>query len=134
MRLRWRPMMFWAVPAGLLAFSLGFLWLRSGMRICDMESPAHNEARLIRRAIEKWREQHGDVCPDLASLRGAGLLDAQTDGTDPWGAPFRWACQSDTVVVSSGPDHLDGTLDDVVVPRASASSAGSWQGSSQVPR
>jgi len=114
--LRWRPILVAGLAGVVLLSALGF-WLLSQVKICESLSPVQIEALVLRKAISQWQEAHGDLCPDLATLRRGGFLAADANDVDPWGTPFSWSCRPEPVVVSIGPDRVAGTLDDVMVPR-----------------
>jgi hypothetical protein len=53
----------------------------------------------------------------MDDLKRDRQIDSASSGTDPWGNPWRIVCHADEVIVSSaGPDGIDGTRDDIVVP------------------
>ncbi len=68
--------------------------------------------------VDRYRAAHiGEPCPTLQQLRTGGAFDAGTSLVDAWGAPYELECRpDDTVVVSSGPDTVRGTADDLRVP------------------
>jgi hypothetical protein len=70
-------------------------------------------AVLLRSAVRQWRKDHAG-CPALdAAVAGqVGLLT-----TDAWGRPYVLQCADREVIVrSAGPDAVEGTSDDIVLP------------------
>jgi type II secretory pathway pseudopilin PulG len=65
-----------------------------------------------------WKQQHaGEDCPTLEQLRQDKLLDRGFSLKDPFGNPFRLTCETDEITCSTaGPDHKEGTDDDIIVP------------------
>lgn len=69
----------------------------------------------LRQSAERWRASHETECPTAARLEEEKALAPDASATDAWGTPFRIICDDDdeTIVVSLGPDKLEGTNDDV---------------------
>jgi general secretion pathway protein G len=74
-------------------------------------------ATTMRSAASAWRmENPGDTCPTPQRLRDDQLIDSASKLTDSWDTPFRIECrESETLVISLGPDRKEGT-DDIVAP------------------
>jgi hypothetical protein len=74
------------------------------------------ELRLLRVIVEVWRATHADECPTLQRLEDDDEL-AAANMKDEWGNAYKIICDEDeTYVVSYGPDHREGTPDDIVYP------------------
>ena len=78
----------------------------------------------IRSATILWKNSHpGDDCPTVDQLKQEGLLEKSFNSKDPWGNPFKLACDTDEITCStSGPDRKEGTEDDIRVPPADTTS------------
>ena len=74
----------------------------------------------VRSATILWKSSHpGDDCPTVDQLKHEGLLEKGFSSRDPWGNPFKLACDTDEIVCSTlGPDRKEGTEDDIRVPPA----------------
>ena len=72
----------------------------------------------IRSQTLLWKQAHpGEDCPTLDQLKADKLLDRGFILKDPFGNPFRLACDSDEITcTTAGPDHKEGTEDDIIVP------------------
>jgi general secretion pathway protein G len=80
---------------------------------------AATSAGEVRNAIRASFIDHGDDCPDVATLIARGALDESSARTDPWGTAWKTTCEGKRVIVSSaGPDRQFGTDDDIIVPSA----------------
>lgn len=57
---------------------------------------------------------HNEDCPTAEELRRDGLLSRRAKTVDPWGTPYRIACEPDyAIAISAGPDSTFDTADDV---------------------
>ncbi len=58
--------------------------------------------------------QNSGECPDTGQLIEGGYLNPKTRTRDPWNQEFSISCDGDEIdVISSGPDKLPGTEDDI---------------------
>jgi len=77
---------------------------------------ARGRVRLVGQAVQHFVEVTGGTCPaSLGTLRRAGFLAAPA--IDPWGEPLLYGCvdtPSAFVVLSTGPDQIPGTDDDLL--------------------
>jgi general secretion pathway protein G len=73
-----------------------------------------------------WKSSHpGEDCATIDQLKQERVLDPGYSSKDPWGNPYKLACDADEIVcTSAGPDHKEGTEDDIRVPPADTASAG----------
>ena len=122
MSLRW---VFIAGALALLALPID-LWLLPKPKIDDM-APEVAQLRLLRMVVQDWKTKHPDApAPDLTSPEMRCLLGPDLTFIDAWGSPYLVSLEpeedgsEETVVLSFGPDHLRGTLDDLRVPKAYA--------------
>ncbi len=72
--------------------------------------------RALHAVVEVWRVSHADECPTLQRLKDDRDLAAAASTKDEWGNPYKIVCDDETYVVSYGPDHREGTPDDIVYP------------------
>lgn len=72
----------------------------------------------VRSATILWKNAHpGDDCPTVDQLKQEGLLERGFSSKDPWGNPYRLVCEVDEITcMTNGPDHKEGTEDDIRVP------------------
>jgi general secretion pathway protein G len=72
----------------------------------------------VRSATILWKNVHpGDECPTVDDLKHEGLLERAFNSKDPWGNQFKIACDVDEITcTTAGPDHKEGTEDDIQVP------------------
>ncbi len=77
----------------------------------------------VRSATILWKNSHpGDDCPTVEALKSEGLLERGFSSKDPWGNAFRLTCDVDEITcMTNGPDHKEGTDDDIHVPPADTS-------------
>jgi general secretion pathway protein G len=83
-------------------------------------------ARQLHASAEQWFLTHGDgECPTVSRMVDDGLISETASTNDPWGKPFRIACEAGKIrVLSSGPDRKDGTEDDIRMPAVRVASGG----------
>jgi len=74
----------------------------------------------VRSAVIQWKALHpSEDCPTVEQLKADKDLDTGFSLKDPWGGPYKVACDSDEITcTSNGPDRKDGTDDDIHVPQA----------------
>jgi hypothetical protein len=74
----------------------------------------------VRSAAIIWRSvRPADQCPTTEQLRDDTVLDPSFNLKDPWGNPYKVACDVDEITcTTAGPDRKDGTDDDVSVPES----------------
>jgi general secretion pathway protein G len=74
----------------------------------------------VRSATILWKNAHpGEDCPTVDDLKKEGLLEKSFSSKDPWGNPYKVACEVEEITCSTnGPDHKEGTEDDIRVPPA----------------
>jgi general secretion pathway protein G len=76
----------------------------------------------LRNAVKIWWASGNDIgsCPTVSALIADGALDrGKSAKTDAWGQPWRIQCDAtDATIVSTGPDKLPDTEDDIRVPPA----------------
>ena len=127
MSFRWHRL--WIAGAGaLLALPVAFWLLLPKPRGCQLVAPEVQQALQLRTAVQDWQREHpGAPAPDLTSPEVRRSLGPDLTFLDPWGWPYVMFNEpeegpggEETVVLSFGPDHIRGTLDDFRVPRASA--------------
>jgi len=74
----------------------------------------------LRSAVKLWRATENDAasCPSVPVLIADGLLDrGKSAKTDAWGQPWHIQCDDiDATIISTGPDKLLDTEDDIRVP------------------
>jgi hypothetical protein len=76
-----------------------------------------NALKVLHTIAEAWRANHGNECPTVQRLKDERELAASTSTNDAWGSPYKVLCdESETHVVSFGPDRREGTADDVAFP------------------
>jgi general secretion pathway protein G len=80
----------------------------------------------VRSATILWKNSHpGDDCPTVEQLKSEGLLERGFSSKDPWGNAFRLTCDVDEITcMTNGPDHKEGTDDDIHVPPADVGGSG----------
>jgi hypothetical protein len=108
-----------AAAVALSAVGLGLsLWLFARDGKSESADATHESATLIHHAAQSFLAQNGEGCPTLSLLKQEHFLAAEARDDDAWGNRFRVQCSGDdVVVVSSGPDGIANTADDVRVPR-----------------
>jgi type II secretory pathway pseudopilin PulG len=73
-------------------------------------------ARTIRAATQHFQIQNKG-CPTVTQLLDARVLDRGSETLDPWGGKYFITCpDGDVMVASRGPDRLEWTDDDIVIP------------------
>ena len=79
---------------------------------------AEQNARALRAAALQWRSTIARAgCPSVMQLRQDRGLDRSAKTEDPWGKPYKIACDDDEIYVSSaGRDGKEGSADDIVEP------------------
>lgn len=72
-----------------------------------------------RQATMQWKAVHpSEDCPAMEQLKSDKDLDTGFNLKDPWGSPYKIACDSDEITcTSAGPDRKEGTDDDILVPQ-----------------
>lgn len=80
---------------------------------------ARTGAETIRAGVKaSWIDASTDACPSVEQLIESEHLDDGSPRRDPWGGPWRIACDGTRVSVKSdGPDRQPGTPDDIQVPK-----------------
>jgi hypothetical protein len=134
----------WVLIAGagaLLALALAFC-LRLE-QIADSGyylPPEAAQVRQLRMIVQDWKTEHpGAPAPDLTSPEVRRSLGPDLTFIDPWGTPYLVIFEPDegrgeeTVVLSFGPDHIRGTIDDLRVPQAYAESPPAADGGTAAP-
>jgi general secretion pathway protein G len=78
----------------------------------------------VRSATILWKNSHpGEDCPTVDDLKHEGLLERAFNSKDPWGNPYKLTCDVDEITcTTAGPDHKEGTEDDIQVPPPDQSS------------
>jgi general secretion pathway protein G len=73
----------------------------------------------IRTQTMQWKAQHPtEDCPTVEQLKTEKDLDTGFSLKDPWGSPYKVACESDEITcTSAGPDRKEGTDDDIRRPQ-----------------
>jgi general secretion pathway protein G len=73
-----------------------------------------------RSATVIWKQDHpGDECPTIDQLKQSKVLDSAFNLKDPFGNTLKISCDADEIVcTSAGPDHKEGTEDDIRIPPA----------------
>lgn len=82
---------------------------------------AATDARTLVSVVETYRLSRADqtVCPTIEELKANNALRKEQNANDPWGHPYKIACDGLQVAVTSvGPDGKEGTEDDVGVGNA----------------
>lgn len=81
-------------------------------------------ARQMHASAEQWAITHGEgECPTVARLVADDVVSETASTDDPWGKPYRIACEAGKVrVYSSGPDRRENTADDIRMPAARVAS------------
>ena len=97
------------------AISVGVM---SAKKSADLKL-AKTACNTIRDATIQWKAVHsGEDCPTIDQLKKEKILDTGFSVKDPWGVPFKLACDTDEITcTSAGPDRKDGTDDDIHVPQ-----------------
>jgi general secretion pathway protein G len=93
----------------------------SGINSADTRAnigKARTGCNTIRQATMQWQAIHpGGACPTVEQLRKEKDLETGFSLTDPWGNPYKVNCDNDEITcTTAGPDHKDGTEDDILVP------------------
>jgi general secretion pathway protein G len=98
------------------AISVGVM---SAKKSADLKL-AKTACNTIRDATIQWKAIHsGEDCPTIDQLKHEKILDTGFSVKDPWGVPFKLACDTEEITcTSAGPDRKDGTDDDIHVPQA----------------
>jgi general secretion pathway protein G len=74
-------------------------------------------AQDLQSIADGWRADNGNDCPTPQRLKTEKQMSAGSSLNDPWGAPWKIACDGEsTTVISSGPDKKEGTPDDIHFP------------------
>jgi prepilin-type N-terminal cleavage/methylation domain-containing protein len=98
------------------AITMGIMQIAARQKIALTRS----NGETLRGAIKLWRATENDSasCPSVPALIADGLLDrGKSAKTDAWGQPWRIQCDDvDATIVSTGPDKLLDTEDDIRVP------------------
>lgn len=81
-------------------------------------SAAKTACSTARQATMQWKAVHPtEDCPTTEQLKADKDLDTGFNLKDPWGSPYKLACDSDEITcTSAGPDRKEGTDDDIIVP------------------
>ncbi len=97
------------------AISVGVM---SAKKSADLKL-AKTACNTIRDATIQWKAVHsGEDCPTIDQLKKEKILDTGFSVKDPWGVPFKLACDTDEITcTSAGPDRKDSTDDDIHVPQ-----------------
>ncbi len=80
---------------------------------------AKTACNTVRQATMQWKAVHpNEDCPTVDQLKKEKDLDTGFSLKDPWGMPYKVACDSDEITCASpGPDRKEGTEDDILVPQ-----------------
>jgi general secretion pathway protein G len=80
---------------------------------------ARTACNTVRQATQMWKAVHpGEDCPTVEQLKSDRSLDTGFSLKDPWGSAYKLNCDSDEITcTSAGPDHKEGTEDDIRVPQ-----------------
>jgi len=72
----------------------------------------------IRSATILWKNAHPDEdCPTVDQLKQDGLVERGFAVKDPWGNPFKIACDTDDITcTTAGPDRKEQSADDIIIP------------------
>ena len=74
-------------------------------------------AQDLQTIADGWRADNGNDCPTPQRLKSEKQMSAGSNLNDPWGSPWKIACDGDnTTVISFGPDKKEGTQDDIHFP------------------
>jgi general secretion pathway protein G len=74
-------------------------------------------AQDLQSIADGWRADNGNDCPTPQRLKTEKQMSAGSSLNDPWGAPWKIACDGEqTTVISNGPDKKEGTPDDIHFP------------------
>jgi general secretion pathway protein G len=78
----------------------------------------------LRSATILWKNAHpGEDCPTTDQLKQEGLVEKAFSSKDPWGNQFKLTCEVEEITCqTNGPDHKEGTDDDIRVPPADTAS------------
>jgi general secretion pathway protein G len=91
------------------------------MKIAERQkiSLTRTNGETLRTAVKMWRATENESgCPSVPNLIADGMLDrGKSAKTDAWGQPWVIECQDfDATIISTGPDKLPDTEDDIRVP------------------
>jgi len=85
-------------------------------------SLTRTNAEALRAAVKTWWQLNNDsnTCPTVSMLIADGAIDkGKSTKADAWGQPWAIKCdETDATVISTGPDKLPDTEDDIRVPPA----------------
>jgi general secretion pathway protein G len=97
------------------AIAVGVMKIRAD----GMVGAAKTACGTLRQATLAYLNKNtGADCPSPEQLKKERQVDETFDIKDPWGQPYKIACESDESirVSSSGPDKKENTEDDIRVP------------------
>lgn len=106
------------IVVGLATLSVfAFARFFTGRSPCQHSNTATN-AREIRAAAMRWKTMNASAkCPSINTLVEDREIHRASKVTDCWAQPFLVLCEDDDIVViSSGPDKVLGTNDDIKAP------------------
>lgn len=103
---------------GALCLGLVVVVLNAAPSRPSVRDITRQRAQIIRVGVRTWQATNrSSRCPTLVELVAEQILDPDTPDVDPWGRPYRFACEGNGVYVrSAGADGRSGTPDDITVP------------------
>ncbi len=100
------------VIMGLIASAVGLAVFDQAKKA--KKDTAGQEVRTMEHAIELWRQDHPQGCPNVERLVSDGVLNRRQRTKDPWDNEYMISCEGgEANVHSKGPDGIDGNEDDV---------------------
>jgi len=83
----------------------------------------HTNAKVLQPIADAWRASHAGECPTVQRLREEKEIAATANINDAWGHAYVIRCdETETVIVSWGPDGKEGTKDDITEPETQPAS------------
>ena len=78
------------------------------------KNTAKTTVKTLKTASNLYMMQNPGSCPDFETLLGAGMIEQNTEQTDPWKTPYFFECSDEKLdIFSAGKDRREGTNDDI---------------------